>query len=92
MIKTLVALIMCAASHAFVLPAVGAVNYTLIGICYGLVVLFIVAYDGQHDRPRFGIKARYSLIAGVLFGAFWPAGMISLPWISAGVAARMGDV
>lgn len=92
MIKIIIALLLCLASVVFILPAFGATNYTLLGICYGLTVVFVVAYDGQRDEPRFGIKARYSLIAGVLFGVFWPAGMISLPWISAGVAAKVADV
>lgn len=75
MIKAIIVLASCVLSLELI-PAIGGLNYALLGLVFGLVAVFVVAYDGQHERPRFGIKARYSLIVGALVGLFWPGAVI----------------
>ena len=75
-----------AGSIFWIAPAVGAFNYTIVGVLVGMAALVAATIILARDHVPVMINAASSLILGWLCGVFWPMAAVSaFLWLTAPV-------
>lgn len=67
----------------WIAPAIGAFNYTIIGVTVGLVALIAASIVISRDHVPVLLNAASSIILGWLCGLFWPVAVTgAFLWLS----------